>query len=341
MESSKPKVKSPIKPRKHALKSTKNLTKKLDFASAITTTTSSTSPKNSPLPSSKKSSEISSKTKPPSSFKRSDKRFSTTCLPESPSLFFNSIKFSSKLEQNENFRQYMEDYLVTIAGFNKTSLCYLFCIFDGHGGKETAEFCSKHFPTILQKKIITKPYDVEDCLEQSFLSMEKELEKKRDKYLEVGNTATVAYIDNKVLWVANVGDSSCLLVGKNKASFVSIDDDFANKEEIKRVEKLGGKIIDERLEGELAVSRSIGDFGLKGKGLICTPHIKKIVLDANSRYCILASDGIWDDLGPEDVLKICNEKKEPDAIVNELVKKALESGSEDNISCIVVQLNNN
>lgn len=350
MESTKPKAKakSPIKPRRHALNSTKDVIVKLELDSEIITSSSNSNKKNttnskfySPAKKNpkKKPSEVPTTTIP-STFRRSEKRSSTMIHSNGVPPSIGPIKVSSKLEQNKNFRDYMEDYLVSISGYNKNSCCHLFCIFDGHGGKETAELCSKHFPNILQKKIISKPFDIEGCLVQSFINMEKELEKKKKQFLEVGNTATVVYIDNKMLWVANVGDSSCLLIEKNNANFISIKDDFSNKDEIKRVESMGAKIIDDRLEGELAVSRSLGDFDLKGKGLICVPHVNKFALDSNTRYCILASDGIWDDLGPEDVLKICNEKKEPDDISNEMIKKALESGSEDNISCIVVKLSN-
>lgn len=273
----------------------------------------------------------------PQKIKRKSKKSSTVTTPFP--LSFGSIRSSYKLEQNEACREYMEDYILSISGFNRKSSCYLFCVFDGHGGKETAELSTKIFPEILIKKIISKPFDIESCLQQSFLLLDKELEKNRTKYEDVGNTATAVYIDNKILYCANVGDSSCLLIEKNKATFITVNDDFSNKKEIQRIKESGAKIIDERLEGELAVTRSIGDFDLKDKGLISIPHTCKIILDSNSRYCILASDGVWDDLTPEDVLKICNENKDPDVIVNEIVRQALESGSEDNISCIVVQLN--
>ena len=73
---------------------------------------------------------------------------------------------------------------------------------------------------------------------------------------------------------------------------------------MKRIEKEGGTIIDDRLGGILAVSRGLGDFDLKSKGLTCEPHITKKLIDHNINYCVLASDGVWDVLSPDEVAKI-------------------------------------
>ena len=56
----------------------------------------------------------------------------------------------------------------------------------------------------------------------------------------------------------------------------------------------------------------------------------------NELYCVIASDGIWDDLTPNDIYEICKSSKNVDSIVDRIITTALERGSEDNISCIVV-----
>ena len=78
---------------------------------------------------------------------------------------------------------------------------------------------------------------------------------------------------------------------------------------------------------------------MKTTGLICEPHIIKKLIEPNLKYCIIASDGLWDVLEPNDVLKITNDINEPNNIAKKLVEVALEKGSEDNISCVVVELN--
>ena len=110
---------------------------------------------------------------------------------------------------------------------------------------------------------------------------------------------------------------------------------------IRRIEKEGGTIIDDRLNGILAVSRGFGDFDLKGKGLICEPHIFKKLVDYSINYCVIASDGVWDTLKPEDVSKIiyANKDNNFNNIAKIIAETAQERGSEDNISCIVIELN--
>ena len=229
----------------------------------------------------------------------------------------------------------MEDCAISINSFNNEPYRHLFCIFDGHGGNITAKLCVKKFPEIFRKCLLELPFDYELAIRKSFYIMDKEIEQL--KKLGVGNTATMVFINNKLLYCANVGDSSCALIGKTN-EFISVDDKCTNKDEMIRIEKEGGKIINNRLGGILAVSRGLGDFDLKKKGLICEPHITKRLIDPNLNYCVLASDGVWDVLSPNEVAKIAYNNK-IEHLAKMIVETALDRGSEDNISCIVIELN--
>ena len=246
-----------------------------------------------------------------------------------------NYKYSEHLDQNPEFCDYMEDCALSINCFNKESYRHLFCIFDGHGGNVTAKLCVKKFPEIFRKCLLESPFDYEMALKKSFYLMDQEIEKI--KATEVGNTATIVFINNRLLYCANVGDSSCALIGKTN-EFITTEDKCTNKNEMKRIEKEGGTIIDDRLGGILAVSRGLGDFDLKSKGLTCQPHITKKLIDHNTNYCVLASDGVWDVLSPDEVAKITQTHK-IDEMAKEIVETAMDRGSEDNISCIVVELN--
>ncbi len=246
-----------------------------------------------------------------------------------------NYKYSEHLDQNPEFCDYMEDCALSINCFNKESYRHLFCIFDGHGGNVTAKLCVKKFPEIFRKCLLESPFDYEMALKKSFYLMDQEIEKI--KATEVGNTATIVFINNRLLYCANVGDSSCALIGKTN-EFITTEDKCTNKNEMKRIEKEGGTIIDDRLGGILAVSRGLGDFDLKSKGLTCEPHITKKLIDHNINYCVLASDGVWDVLSPDEVAKITQTHK-IDEMAKKIVETAMDRGSEDNISCIVVELN--
>jgi len=263
------------------------------------------------------------------------KKKSKTVIDKDFSSISSNFKYSEYLAQNEDFCDYMEDCALSINNFNKESYRHLFCIFDGHGGNVTAKLCVKKYPEIFRKCLLESPFDYESALKKSFFLMDKEIEKL--KVNEVGNTATVVFINNRLLYCANVGDSSCALLGKTN-EFITIEHKCTNKKEMKRIEKEGGKIIDNRLGGILAVSRGLGDFDLKTKGLSCEPNIVKKLIDHSLNYCVLASDGVWDVLSPDEVSKLIQNKK-IDEMAKIIVETAMDRGSEDNISCIVVELN--
>ena len=108
--------------------------------------------------------------------------------------------------------------------------------------------------------------------------------------------------------MSNIGDSSFTLLGLTN-EFISVEYKWADKKEIKRIEKVGGSLIDDRLGGILAVSRGLGDFDLKTKRLSCEQHIVKNLIDPNLKYCVLTSDGVWDVLNPKEVIKLIENKK--------------------------------
>lgn len=55
-----------------------------------------------------------------------------------------------------------------------------------------------------------------------------------------------------------------------------------------------------RVNGRLAVSRAIGDYGLKDV-VIGEPDITCLALNGNEDFLILACDGLWDYVGEDEV----------------------------------------
>ena len=54
--------------------------------------------------------------------------------------------------------------------------------------------------------------------------------------------------------------------------------------------------MENRVQGELAVSRSLGDFIYKESGVVCHPDTKRHEILPDDEWILLASDGIWDGL---------------------------------------------
>ena len=79
-----------------------------------------------------------------------------------------------------------------------------------------------------------------------------------------GCTACVALLQKHCLYVANVGDSRCVVSRGGQAVDMSLDHKPEDKIESDRIEKAGGKVTcDGRVNGGLNLSRALGDHGYK------------------------------------------------------------------------------
>ena len=109
-----------------------------------------------------------------------------------------------------------------------------------------------------------------------------------------------------------------------------------NQQTKKRIIKAGGIIRKNRLNCDLAISRAIGDNEYKKFGLIANPYISKKNLSYNEKYCVIASDGIWDFVCDETVYNIGMMCDHGNEFCEKLINVAINVGSKDNISCIVI-----
>lgn len=81
----------------------------------------------------------------------------------------------------------------------------------------------------------------------------------------IGCTSNVIFIDRKKkkIFVANAGDSRCVMGKNGKALEMSIDHKPECQVEIVRITKSGSKIEDGRVDGNLNLTRSLGDLKYK------------------------------------------------------------------------------
>lgn len=79
-----------------------------------------------------------------------------------------------------------------------------------------------------------------------------------------GCTAVVALLKDNELFVANAGDSRCVVCRDGKAMDMSFDHKPEDKEELERIRNAGGRVtLDGRVNGGLNLSRAIGDHAYK------------------------------------------------------------------------------
>ncbi|ONK59333.1 uncharacterized protein A4U43_C08F5360 [Asparagus officinalis] len=180
----------------------------------------------------------------------------------------------------------------------------------------------------------------------------------------VGSTAVVAVICSSHIIVANCGDSRAVLCRGKLPVALSVDHKPNREDEYARIEAAGGKIIQwngYRVFGVLAMSRSIGDRYLK-PWIIPDPEVTVVPRTKDDDCLILASDGLWDVMSNEEVCDAARrrialwhkkngiiasdsslrkgEEADPaaQAAAEYLSKLALQKGSKDNISVVVIDL---
>ena len=141
---------------------------------------------------------------------------------------------------------------------NKEDYGMLFGVFDGHGGKEVAEYARDNFKKKFVKTKAFKESNFERALVDTMLELDKDL-KSKDFALEAGATACVVFVTSSLILCANSGDSRAVLCSKNQAIPLSEDHKPTLDKERKRIEQAGHFVNEERVDGELALSRALGD----------------------------------------------------------------------------------
>ena len=129
-----------------------------------------------------------------------------------------------------------------------------------------------------------------------------------------GTTACVATvrreINHNVLYVANTGDTRAVLSKNGQAERLSIDHKATNQQEIDRIKAMGGKILESRLAGGLAITRAIGDHAYRSFGATCQPYVVRHVLRPFDRYLVMASDGVWDTVTDQQAVALCKDDQD-------------------------------
>lgn len=234
-------------------------------------------------------------------------------------------------------------------------------VFDGHGGPSTSEACRERLLeyVLSQPEYRGKDTTIEEyqtILNKGFFELDEYLHQKQgDQSLDhSGSTAITAFMTDTHIIVANVGDSRCMLSRDHVCVPMSSDHKPYNKPEYDRINKAGGSVMSGRVNGDLAVSRAFGDFHYKGmtdipankQMVIAEPEIRVIerVKDKDS-YLMFSCDGIWDAISDtQECIDILNELlrryESVDDALSEFLDICLEKGSKDNMTVVLVLLNN-
>ncbi|XP_047988354.1 probable protein phosphatase CG10417 [Leguminivora glycinivorella] len=150
-------------------------------------------------------------------------------------------------------------------------------------------------------------YDAESSDED----VDEDLSMTEEPGNDSGCTAVVALLKGNELFVANAGDSRCIICREGKAIDMSIDHKPEDAPELERITKAGGKVSnDGRINGGLNLSRAIGDHSYKQNKeldakeqmITALPDVKTLTIDPiKDQFMVLACDGIWNFMSSQDV----------------------------------------
>lgn len=255
--------------------------------------------------------------------------------------------------KNAKFRKTMEDVHTYVKNFASRLDWGYFAVFDGHAGSQASKWCGSHLHTVVEQKLLEdETRDVREVLNDSFVSVDRQINTKLSG--NSGCTAAVCIlrwelpddVDNQTsdfsqhtrkLYTANVGDSRIVLFRNGKSIRLTYDHKASDLLEMQRVENAGGLIMKSRVNGMLAVTRSFGDKFFDGL-VVGNPFTTSVQLTSNDEFLILACDGLWDVIDDQDACELIRDIREPNEAAKTLVRYALENGTTDNVTAMVVYL---
>ncbi|CAL1687581.1 unnamed protein product [Lasius platythorax] len=261
-------------------------------------------------------------------------RYVSACLlpPELLQQYLSSIDSDKKLELLQTFNDKVE-FVAEIRDLYQTSFL--------------------NFVKDLVQSDVRKEFQMERALEDAFLRLDNDLSneallqlnRKDARTLAVamsGTVAVVAHIDGPHLHVAGVGDCKAVLgvLSENdgwSAKIMTVEHNADNCAEVERIlsehpsDERSTVIKMERLLGQLAPLRSLGDFRYKwnkdvmkkivpffGKAAIppnyhtppyltASPDVKYHRLTPRDKFLIIASDGLWELISPLQAVRLVGE----------------------------------
>jgi serine/threonine protein phosphatase PrpC len=148
-----------------------------------------------------------------------------------------------------------------------------------------------------------------------------------------------------------LGDCRAVLASDRDQRPLSEDHKAAKPSERARIEAAGGFIHSGRVRGDLAVSRSLGDFTYKDPDqpadkheVTAIPEIRVVPRNfEEDEFILVACDGVWDVLSNQEACEFVRDCLEhgcqnPKTICEQLVDECLRLRSTDNLSVILCLL---
>jgi protein phosphatase len=209
----------------------------------------------------------------------------------------------------------------------------VFLVADGMGGQDNGEKASSMAAEILPRAIrvrLESHLDPSQAVMQALLEANQAiLEASRHQATgrRMGTTAVLAVRQNDQCYVAGLGDSRAYLIRGNHVEQLTIDHTVAE------ALLTNGALTPE--QARHSPYRHILYKFLGCADLSDSAEVRPFTPEKGDRL-VLASDGLTNFVSAEDLCVGAARHREPQEWANELVRLALDRGSNDNVTCVVV-----
>ncbi|KXS21903.1 PP2C-domain-containing protein [Gonapodya prolifera JEL478] len=205
-----------------------------------------------------------------------------------------------------------------------------FAVYDGHGGDAVSQYAGQ----VLHRRLVARPefsfLDYPAALRTTFWALDAEM--RKDPYLGTGGAGCTAIAvlitPDGDIFVGNAGDCRAVISVGGTAVALSTDHKPTVPAEAERILKSGGRIEDDRVEGDLAVSRALGDFEYKPNPddplVSPEPDVVHHRVTSDVEFLIMACDGIWDCLRSQEAVDFVRQQVAKGANLSETAERLLD-----------------
>lgn len=204
----------------------------------------------------------------------------------------------------------------------------LFIVADGMGGHEAGDLASRAAIEAFEQSIAsgekTTVAEVSEALEAARLAVDR-VAAGRERGAGCTLTgAALVEVDNTPHWlVLNVGDSRVYLLRGSELSQITIDHSL-------RAELSADGHADSRLPGRNIITRALGSADSTADSWL-------IPMETGSRL-LICSDGLTTEIDDEELRATLLMGGEPEAVADELVRRANSAGGRDNVTVVIVDI---
>jgi len=162
-----------------------------------------------------------------------------------------------------------------------------------------------------------------------------------------GSTSVCVLISPTQFYFINCGDSRALLCQNGMVKFATADHKPCNPLERERIQKAGGSVMLQRVNGSLAVSRALGDYEYKSiedrgpsEQLVSSEPVVTVISrnEKEDEFIVLACDGIYDVSTDEELCNYINSRlalsDDLVSVCNDVVNLSLHKVSGTKVLCM-------